>query len=252
VVGTSGWQYDSWKGRFYPKDLPQRRWLEHYAACFPAVEVNNTFYMLPKEATFERWRDQSPPGFVFVVKASRYITHIRRMRDAKDSVDLFWSRAVGLGSKLGPVLLQFPPNLTADIALLRDFLPLLPKEMRAAFEFRDGSWWRDGVFEALDGAGAAWVLADRPGAKVPLIVTGGWSYVRFHQGRRTHPSYTSSKLSAWADRIAGLPAKETWVFFNNDPLGAAPKDAERLMKMLERRGVDVAAAPEGGSGRTGG
>lgn len=251
-VGTSGWQYASWKGRFYPTGLPQRRWLEHYATRFPVVEVNNTFYMLPKEATFDRWRQESPDVFVFVVKASRYITHIRRMRGAKDSVDLFWSRASRLGSKLGPVLLQFPPNLTADVGLLRDFLPLLPKEMRAAFEFRDGSWWRDDVFEALDEAGAAWVLADRPGAKVPLIVTGGWSYVRFHQGRRTHPAYSSSKLSAWADRIAGLDAKEVWAFFNNDPLGAAPKDAERLLGLLERREVDVAAPPDPGSGRTGG
>src|SRR5439155_6594956 len=139
-VGTSGWQYDSWRGRFYPASMPKTRWLEHYTSRFPVVEVNNTFYHLPKESTFDRWRGASPDGFVWVVKASRYITHIRRLRDAKDSVDLFWSRAARLGPKLGPVLFQLPPNLRADLTLLSDFLSVLPSGIRAAFEFRDATW----------------------------------------------------------------------------------------------------------------
>ena len=242
-VGTSGWQYKSWRGPFYPKDRPQPAWLAHYATVFPVVEVNNTFYMLPKERTFDRWRAASPPGFLFVVKASRYITHIRRMRDAKDSVDMFWSRASRLGDKLGPVLFQFPPNLKADPPLVREFLGLLPNEMRPAFEFRDHSWWRDDVYDALREAGAGWVLADRPGWRVPEILTSRWTYVRFHQGRPFHPGYDRAKLRRWADRIAGLDVDEVWAFFNNDPLAAAPHDAEVLMALLEDRGVEVLKSP---------
>lgn len=241
-VGTSGWQYKSWKGPFYPAALPQTAWLRHYATRFPVVEVNNSFYMLPKESSFDRWRTESPPGFVVVVKANRYVTHIRRLRDPKDAVGLFWSRATRLREKLGPVLFQLPPNFRVDVALLRDFLSVLPAGMKAAFEFREGSWWRDDVYEALDAARAAWVLADRPGWRVPLVVTGGWSYLRFHQGRPDHPAYTSEKLSKWADRIAGLPVEDSYVFFNNDPLAAAPSDAARLVKLLTSRGAEVARA----------
>jgi uncharacterized protein YecE (DUF72 family) len=239
-VGTSGWQYRSWRGSFYPAKLPQQQWLAHYGTVFPVVEVNNTFYMLPKETTFDRWRSESPEGFRFVVKASRYITHIRRMRDTKDSVDLFWSRATRLGDKLGPILFQFPPNLKADLPLLEDFLSTLPGEMRAAFEFREDSWRQEDVYRALDAAGAAWVLADRPGWRVPEVVTGSWTYVRFHQGRPFHPAYGRAKLRRWADRIAGLAVEEAWAFFNNDPLAAAPHDAQVMMELLERRGVNVA------------
>jgi uncharacterized protein YecE (DUF72 family) len=244
-VGTSGWQYGSWKGRFYPKGVPQKTWLQHYATRFPVVEVNNSFYMLPKEATFDRWRDGTPNGFLFVVKASRYITHIRRLRDAKDAVELFWSRATHLHEKLGPILFQLPPNLRADPGLLKEFLSVLPTGIRAAFEFRDDSWHQDEVFDLLDRAGAAWVMPDRPRARITTIVTGGWSYIRFHQGRRTHPGYSRSKLRAWAGRIAGLDVKDLFAFFNNDPLAAAPKDALSLTGLLLDRGKHV-ALPEAG------
>jgi uncharacterized protein YecE (DUF72 family) len=242
-VGTSGWQYGSWKGAFYPQKLPQRAWLSHYVTVFPVVEVNNSFYQLPKEGTFDKWRDETPAGFTFVIKASRYITHIRRLRNAKDSVELFWSRASRLEQKLGPVLFQLPPRFKADIELLREFLSLLPSQMKPAFEFRDDSWQRDEVCQALDLAGSAWVLADRPGARVAPIVTGGWSYIRFHQGRPFHPAYPRSKLARWADRIAELPARDTFIFFNNDPLAAAPRDAQILTELLRKRGQQVAEAP---------
>lgn len=241
-VGTSGWQYKSWKGPFYPEKLPQRSWLEHYATRFPAVEVNNSFYMLPKEQTFDRWREISPPGFLFVVKASRYITHLRRMRNAKDSVNLFWSRAKRLEGKLGPILFQFPPSLRADVALLRDFLAMLPSAIAPAFEFRHDSWTNDETCRALDEAGAAWVLADRAGPTGPIIVTGGWSYIRFHWGREGRPGYTRSQLNRWADRIAELDAGNVWIFFNNDPQAAAPADAATLMDLLDKRGMAVATA----------
>jgi uncharacterized protein YecE (DUF72 family) len=240
-VGTSGWQYDWWKETFYG-GAPKRAWLEIYASRFPVVEVNNSFYQLPKEATFEKWKAETPARFQFAVKASRYITHIRRLRDCGEPVKLFWSRATRLGDKLGPVLFQFPPNFAAEVDRLREFLTLLPDAMLAAFEFRDDSWRSDTALSLLDDAGAAWVLADRPGWRVPLLVTGGWSYVRFHQGRAAHPGYTQRKLREWADRIAGLGAKDVFAFFNNDHLAAAPRDAQALIELLRDRDQDVAIA----------
>jgi uncharacterized protein YecE (DUF72 family) len=195
--------------------------------------------MLPKESTFERWRQQAPDGFVFVVKASRFITHLRRLRNAEDSVKLFWSRAKLLRDALGPVLFQLPPNLPVDVPLLREFLAALPRGIRPAFEFRHDSWTRDDVIQALDERGAAWVLADRPGRRVARIVTGGWSYVRFHQGRRLHPAYSRSKLRTWADRMAAAGVDEQWAFFNNDPQAAAPFDALALRDLLAERGCTV-------------
>jgi uncharacterized protein YecE (DUF72 family) len=232
LVGTSGWQYDSWRGTFYPPDVPKRAWLRYFAQHFPTVEVNNSFYMLPKPSSFERWRDETPEGFVMTVKASRYITHIRRLRDCRDAVRTFWERASLLGPRLGPVLFQLPPRFGADPDLLRAFLVVLPDGIRPAFEFRDRSWERPDVYELLDAAGAAFVLADRPGARVPEVVTGGWSYVRFHQGRPDAADYPREKLRRWAGRIASTPARETFVYFNNDPGGAAVRDALALTAML--------------------
>jgi uncharacterized protein YecE (DUF72 family) len=244
-VGTSGWQYDSWRGPFYPEDAPKRAWLGLYTKRFATVEVNNTFYRLPGDATFEKWRAESPDGFVFVVKASRYITHLRRMRDPKESVDLLWSRARHLGDRLGPVLFQFPPKFAADAERLEAFLDVLPRGMRPAFEFRDASWSRDDrVLAALDAAGAAWVLVDRAGQIGPELVCGGWSYVRFHQGGPVRPGYARAALERWADRIAALGVEEVWAFFNNDPQAAAPRDAQVLSKLLRERGLEVPAPPE--------
>ena len=235
LVGTSGWQYDDWRGRFYPKDLPKGEWLGYFSKSFPTVEVNNTFYQLPKEETFVAWRDRSAEGFLVTVKASRYITHLRRLRNCRDPVRLLWSRCRRLGKKLGPVLFQLPPNFHADVDLLRDFLRLLPKSMRPAFEFRHPSWESEETHRALDEAGCALVLADRPGARVPNVVTGGWSYVRFHQGTLLGPGYTRAKLRRWADRIAGMPARDTFVYFNNDTGGAAVRDAMSLTELLGLR-----------------
>jgi uncharacterized protein YecE (DUF72 family) len=239
VVGTSGWQYDDWKRRFYPADLAKRSWLEHFSAVFPIVEVNNTFYNLPKEETFVRWRQESADGFVFVIKASRFITHIRRLRDCREPVRLLWSRCRRLGHKMGPVLFQLPPTMKADVERLQSFIRVLPKTMRAAFEFRHDSWEDAAVHRVLDDAGCALVLADRPGWRVPETVTGGWSYFRFHQGRRTGPGYPRAKLRKYADRFAGMDARELWVFFNNDPQGAAVRDAFTLTDLLRERGVPV-------------
>lgn len=235
LVGTSGWQYNDWRGRFYPKDLPKSEWLRYFSEAFPTVEVNNTFYQLPKEETFVAWREASADGFLVAVKASRYITHIRRLRECRDPVRLLWSRCRRLGKKLGPVLFQLPPNFVADVELLESFLRLLPKTMRAAFEFRHPSWESDDTGAALDHAGCAFVLADRPGVRVPNVITGGWSYVRFHQGTRLGPGYTRSKLRKWADRIAEMPSRHTFAYFNNDTGGAAVRDARVLAELLRIR-----------------
>jgi uncharacterized protein YecE (DUF72 family) len=239
LVGTSGWQYRDWKERFYPRDLPQRKWLPYFSERFPTVEVNNTFYNLPKDETFVAWREASAAGFLIGIKASRYITHIKRLRDPRDPVDLLWSRCRLLEGKLGPILFQLPPNFRADLERLQDLLGVLPEPMRAAFEFRHPSWQTDEVCEALGRAGCALVLADRPGVRVWTTVTGGWSYIRFHQGTPTRPGYTRDKLRRWAERIAGLEAREVFAYFNNDTGGAALRDAATLTKLLVARGVDV-------------
>ncbi len=238
-IGTSGWQYADWKGRFYPPGVPQRAWLPYFAERFPTVEINNSFYMLPKASSFVSWRERTPAGFVFTVKANRYITHLKRLKDPEEPVARLMERARLLGDKLGPVLYQLPPNFPADTERLERFLEVIPADVPAAFEFRHATWDTDRVRELLDARGCAWVLADRPGWRVPLHVTGGWSFVRFHQGRRAHPGYPRRKLRTWAERLASLPAREVWVYFNNDPLGAALRDAATLTELLGSLGADV-------------
>jgi uncharacterized protein YecE (DUF72 family) len=239
-VGTSGWQYADWRGRFYPRDLPQRLWLEHYAAQFSTVEVNNTFYRLPEAAVFDDWQKRTPEGFVVTVKASRYLTHLRRLRDPAEPLDRLLSRARKLGPRLGPVLYQLPPRFPVDVGLLRGLVVLLPDDVAAAFEFRDPSWRTDGVLEVLDGVGAAWVLADRPGVRIEPIVTGGWTYVRFHQGTPSGPGYRSDKLRRWVERLGDMPIEDGYAYFNNDPGAAAVRDAATFARLLSERGHDVA------------
>ena len=232
-IGTSGWVYRDWKDHVYPPGLPQGRWLEHIADRFPTVELNASFYRLPPRRTFDGWRARVPASFLFAVKMSRYLTHIRRLRDPAEPIGRFWEAASGLGPALGPVLFQFPPGFGVEHELLRETLALLPTGMRAAFEFRDPSWETDDVLQALDAAGAAWVLADWPGTRVTPHVTGGWSYIRFHKGTSKTFGYPPAKLRGWAERIATLPSASTFCYFNNDPGGAAVRDAEALRALLD-------------------
>jgi uncharacterized protein YecE (DUF72 family) len=238
-VGTSGWQYRDWASRVYPPGVPPARWLEHYSTMFSTVELNASFYRLPTTRAFEGWRVRTPDGFVMAVKASRYLTHIRRLNDPKGPLEFFWSRARALGSRLGPVLIQLPPSLEFDVERLTHLLAAIPDGMRAALEVRHPSWHDDRVFDQIDRRGVAFVLADRPDARVPPVVTGGWSYIRFHQGRREAADYAPAKLRRWADRIAVLPATETFVYFNNDRGGAAVRDALTLSRLLIDRGCRV-------------
>ncbi|HYZ93626.1 MAG TPA: DUF72 domain-containing protein [Actinomycetota bacterium] len=241
-VGTSGWQYGDWSGRFYPRNLPRSRWLEYFSNRYPTVEINNTFYRLPGHEAFVRWREESAEDFVITIKASRYITHIRRLRDCRDPLRLLWSRCRRLGDKLGPVLFQLPPRFPVDAERLRRFCRVLPSGMRAAFEFRDRSWETDEVFQILDDAGAAFVWADSPGARIPSIVTGSWAYVRFHAGSKLRPGYSRAKLRRWADRVAGVDAADVFAYFNNDAGGAALRDAQTLGRYLRARTAGVRAA----------
>ena len=238
-IGTSGWAYDDWRGRVYPPGLKDRDRLGWYADRFPTVEVNASFYRLPAPETFTRWREQTPSGFVFAVKMSRYVTHVRRLRDPREGVERFWQVSSGLAEKRGPALIQLPPTLRADPPLLADLLAVLPPHMRAALEFRHPSWDTDAIRGQLADRGCAWVLADRPGARVRPHVTTTWSYVRFHQGRRAAAAYPREKLRRWADRLHRLPVDEAFIYFNNDPGGAAVNDATTLRTLLREQGASI-------------
>ena len=238
-VGTSGWMYRDWRDLVYPEGLPKRMWLHHLSRRFPTIEINASFYRLPTAETFDRWRLEVPPGFLFAVKMSRYLTHLRRFRDPTEPLARFWGRARHLGDRLGPVLFQQPPTFARDLGLLRELLDGLPDEMRAAFEFRHPSWHDDEVLAALDDAGAALVLADNPGARVPMSVTGGWSYVRFHRGNPLTAGYRPAKLRRWAERLRSVEATEVFAYFNNDPGGAAVRDADRFRTLIGTRAARV-------------
>jgi uncharacterized protein YecE (DUF72 family) len=239
LIGTSGWQYRDWRPGLYPAGLPQRQWLEHYAQHFRVVEVNNAFYRLPERSTFQQWRERTPDDFRMAVKMSRYLTHIKRLREPAEPVDRFLSRAEALGDKLGPVLIQLPPTLKADVAALDETLSRFPPHVQVAVEPRHDSWWTDEVRELLKRHGAALAWADRNSRPLtPGWETAGFAYLRMHEGRaKPWPRYGRSALSSWLDR---LPAdRPVWVFFNNDPGGAAVIDAAAMAGMARRRGVDV-------------
>ncbi|HEX6569795.1 MAG TPA: DUF72 domain-containing protein, partial [Acidimicrobiales bacterium] len=203
IVGTSGWQYRDWRGVLYPEGLPQRAWLQRFGEEFAAVEVNNAFYRLPERAVFERWREETPAGFVVAVKVSRYLTHIRRLRDPGEPVTRLAARAEGLGDRLGPYLLQLPPTLRAVPEALDACLACFPRGARVAVEPRHESWWTEGVRDVLTRRHAALCWADRLGRPAtPLWRTADWGYLRFHEGRATPwPRYGRTSLRTWAGRL---------------------------------------------------
>ncbi len=238
-VGTSGWQYRDWRGVLYEDGVPQRAWLARYAREFGTVEVNNAFYRLPERSIFTRWRDETPAGFVMAVKVSRYLTHVRRLRDPREPVGRLVDRAAGLDDRLGPFLLQLPPTLRADPGLLDAALGAFPASARVAVEPRHESWWTPEVRAVLEARGAALCWADRHGRSLtPLWATAAWGYVRLHEGvARPRPSYGRAALWSWHDRIAGAWPEDAdvFVYFNNDPGGAAVRNARTFMRMGRRR-----------------
>ncbi|MER6559680.1 DUF72 domain-containing protein [Streptomyces sp. NPDC001027] len=248
-VGTSGWQYKDWKDVLYPADVPVRRWLEEYAAHFATVEVNNAFYRLPARETFASWAERVPPDFTVAVKASRYLTHVKRLKDPEEPVRRLMTHAAGLGGRLGPVLLQLPPTLRADPALLDACLACFPSAARVAVEPRHASWWTPQVREVLRSRGATLCWADdRSRPVTPLWRTADWGYVRFHQGRaRPWPHYGRRALESWLDRIATTwpDGADVYAYFNNDPGGAAVADAAVFGRTAARAGLTVTRTPRG-------
>jgi uncharacterized protein YecE (DUF72 family) len=235
-VGTSGWSYNHWRGLFYPADLPQREWFAYYTTYFPSVEINYTFYRLPAAKTFERWREQSPPRFVYALKAPRGITHLRKLRDATESVDRFFERARLLGDKLGPILYQLPPHWRCDVNRLSDFLDSLPENLVHVFEFRDPSWYCGRVFELLKVKQAGFCHADMPGLDCPLLATGPVVYVRMHgAGVKYGGCYTKGQLQSLAARLQDFINRghDVFVYFNNDAMAYAVDNAYELRHLLE-------------------
>ncbi|MGE5828378.1 MAG: DUF72 domain-containing protein [Micromonosporaceae bacterium] len=236
-VGTSGWQYRSWRDVFYA-GAPQRTWLQRYAEVFDTVEVNSAFYRLPERDVFTNWSAQTPHGFCFAVKMSRYLTHIRRLREPAEPVARFLDRAAGLGHQLGPVLLQLPPTLTVDTDALAAVLARFPSGLRVAVEPRHRSWWTPAVQETLSAHGAALCWADRLGRRLtPLWVTAEFGYLRLHEGRaQPRPQYGRRALAAWLGRVrAAYPTgAEVYVYFNNDHAGAAVANARTFAAMAAR------------------
>ncbi len=246
LVGTSGWQYRDWRGRFYPERLPQAKWLEHYAGHFATVESNNAFYRLPEPRTFAAWAARTPPDFIMAVKVSRFLTHVKRLRDPEEPVHRFVEHAGHLGAKLGPLLLQLPPSLKADLGALRAALERFPPGLRVAVEPRHESWFSDGTRALLAEQGAALCLADSPRRRSPVWRTSGWSYLRFHEGTATpRPCYGERALATWAEALAGTwgPEADVYVYFNNDPGCCAVRDAARFARAAARVGLHPTRTP---------
>ncbi|MBO0829022.1 MAG: DUF72 domain-containing protein [Streptosporangiales bacterium] len=242
-VGTSGWQYKDWRGVLYPEGVPQRLWLERYAECFATVESNNAFYRLPPTETFQKWRDRTPDPFVMAVKASRYLTHIKRLTDPAEPVARLMRSVSGLAGKLGPILLQLPPNLQADAARLHACLRCFPPGTRVAVEPRHESWWTDEVRAVLTTHDATLCWADRRGRPWnPLWRTAGWAYLRFHEGAASPwPSYGETSLRSWLRRVEDQWPKtaDVYAYFNNDQRGAAVHDASRFRDIADAGGWPV-------------
>jgi uncharacterized protein YecE (DUF72 family) len=234
-IGCSGYAYKHWRGKFYPEDLPATRWLDHYVRFFPTVELNNTYYTLPGAQTFVAWRDRSPPGFCFAVKASRFITHMKKLKDPAEPLAMLFGRTELLGPKLGPILYQLPPRWRFDAGRLDAFLDALPPRGRHSIEVRDPSWINSSFFAALERRQVAFCIASLPLYESPLCVTAPFVYIRFH-GAKTmyYYDYLPDELRWWRDRIVEFAAggRTVYCYFNNDPEGWAVRNALELTRLV--------------------
>lgn len=235
-VGTSGWHYGHWRGIFYPRRLPPDRWLSWYAGCFDCVEVNNAFYRLPEAGVVRQWARSVPPDFRFAVKASRYITHVKRLHDCAPAVDRFLGRVRALGVRQGPILFQLPGRWRPDPGRLESFLRILPAGLAAAFEFRDPRWHSAEVAALLRAHGAAFCVYHAGEQRAPLWVTAPFAYVRMHGPDGWYAGeYGRTRLGWLVDWLAQLrrEGRSAWVFFNNDAGGRAVRDALALRALLD-------------------
>ncbi len=234
-IGTSGWHYDDWQGPFYPPGLSADEQLPYYARTFRSAEINNTFYQLPSVDTVEAWRAAVPEGFLFAVKASRYTTHLKKLKDPVPSTERFLEVIVRLRDTLGPILFQLPPSWRANPGRLRDFLLAMPAQHRYAVELRDESWWSDAVHEVLREANAALVAFDLAGRQSPIEQTADFAYVRLHgPGDAYQGRYDDAALEAWAKRLTAWRAEgiDAFCYFDNDQKGYAVENARRLQELV--------------------
>lgn len=234
-IGCSGWNYRHWRGRFYPEKLPVKRWFAFYAEQFDTVEINNSFYRLPKCATFEKWRDQAPPGFCYAVKANRYLTQAKKLKDCEGPLERQMAEFRCMGDRLGPILYQLPPVMKLNLERLEAFLALLPRDTVNVFEFREKSWYVPEVIDLLDRYGASICTHDMAGSDSPRIATGPIAYLRLHGGQGKYwGRYAERALLDWADWIVAQAGsgRPVWVYFNNDIDGAAIEDAQTLKAMI--------------------
>jgi uncharacterized protein YecE (DUF72 family) len=229
LAGSSGYAYKPWKGPFYPADLPDAEMLGFYASRLPTVEINNTFYRLPKRSVLEDWAGKTPEGFSFVLKASRRITHMARLKDCAETVDYLFDTATALGDKLGPVFFQLPPYLKKDVVLLESFLAVLPAGRKVALEVRSSSWFDEQVYQLLRSRDVALCIAERDEKEknTPFVATASFGYLRLRR-----EAYGDADLEAWAKRIQEQPWSEAYVFFKHEDEAAAPKTALRLLQIL--------------------
>ncbi|HUF09780.1 MAG TPA: DUF72 domain-containing protein [Rhodothermales bacterium] len=228
-TGTSGFSYKEWKGVFYPEKLPDSEMLAYYSGQLPAVEINNTFYRLPRPDVLAGWAAQVPESFRFILKASRRITHFKKLKDAADVTEYMFSVASGLGSRLGPILFQLPPNFPKDVERLTAFLELIPIGVRGAFEFRHDSWNDPDVHQALAHKNAAWCVADADDQPAVMVRTADWGYLRLRR-----EGYTDAELESWAGWIGEQGWEDAFVFFKHEDAGAGPKMASQFLSMLEK------------------
>ncbi|HEX4165206.1 MAG TPA: DUF72 domain-containing protein [Bryobacteraceae bacterium] len=230
-IGTSGWHYKHWLGNFYPPRLASSRMLAHYVEKFDTVELNNTFYKLPTPTSLMDWRDSTPPHFHFAVKGSRFLTHMKKLKNAEDGLRRFLNAVEVLGPKLGPILFQLPPNWELDFDRLAAFLAILPRYHRCAFEFRNITWNTPQIYDLLAQYNAAYCIFDLAGYLSPVHVTANFAYIRLHgPGGKYQGSYSDPALRKWAQKIRAWDKKlaAVYVYFDNDDSGYAPKDALRL------------------------
>lgn len=233
-IGCSGWNYRHWRGTFYPEKLAMKRWFAFYAEQFDTVEINNSFYRLPKAETFAAWRDQAPPGFCYAVKANRFITQAKKLKECEEPVERMNAPLRHLAPALGPVLYQLPPGLGLDLERLETFLKLLPADLTHAFEFRHNSWYVEETAALLDRHAAGFVVHDFPGLASPRWVTGKLAYIRFHgAGGKYWGRYRDEALLDWSDWMAAQ-SRPVWAYFNNDWNADAIHDALTLKSMARQ------------------
>ncbi len=235
-IGTSGWHYDHWKDRFYPADLPKEQWLSFYADHFETVEINNSFYHLPNPETFDLWRQTVGKGFRFAVKASRYITHMKKLKDPKESLSKFFKASEHLKNKRGPILFQLPPKWHVNTERLASFIEALPGKCRYTFEFRDESWFDKKVYDVLKEYGIAFCIYDMAGQVTPRQVTADFIYVRLHgPSSKYEGDYTKRQLNAWGKRFKDWmkDGKDIYCYFNNDLKGCAVRNADSLRQIVQ-------------------